>query len=197
MDGSPYRLYSRRGCCKMQQPREERRMKREKKRYFLTKMIKKSPEGTPILFTFHFSLFTQGVLQIFATPPFCLLVFHQPAAAVALDDGMGNDDLGGGQVGIFHMVDDLVCRLLTQEEGVDIHGSELGGGQLGIEGIVEGDDGDVIGDPQSLLEAYPLQRQRQHIVADHEGRGNPVNRSTTPSGGPRIPGIATSLRSSQ
>jgi hypothetical protein len=53
----------------MQQPREERRMKREKKRYFLTKMIKKSPEGTPILFTFHFSLFTQGVLQIFATPP--------------------------------------------------------------------------------------------------------------------------------
>ena len=53
----------------MQQPREERRMKREKKWYFLTKMIKKSPEGTPILFTFHFSLFTQGVLQIFATPP--------------------------------------------------------------------------------------------------------------------------------
>ena len=44
-------------------------MKREKKWYFLTKMIKKSPEGTPILFTFHFSLFTPGVLQIFATPP--------------------------------------------------------------------------------------------------------------------------------
>ena len=29
----------------MQQPREERRMKREKKRYFLTKMIKKVPKG--------------------------------------------------------------------------------------------------------------------------------------------------------
>ena len=59
----------------MQQPREEKRMKREKKRYFLTKMIKKSPEGTPILLTFHFSLFTQGVLQIFATPPFAYQVF--------------------------------------------------------------------------------------------------------------------------
>ena len=53
----------------MQQPREERRMKREKKRYFLAKMIKKSPEGTPILFTFHFSLFTQGgVANICNTP---------------------------------------------------------------------------------------------------------------------------------
>ena len=54
-----------RGCCKMQQPREKRRVKSEKKRYFLTKMIKISPEGTPILFTFLFSLFTQEVLQIF------------------------------------------------------------------------------------------------------------------------------------
>ena len=97
--------------------------------------------------------------------------FFPSAAAVALDDGVGNDDLGGGQVGVFHMVDDLVCRLLTQEEGVDIHGSELRGGQLGIEGIIEGDDGDVIGDPQALLDADPFQRQGENIIADHEGRG--------------------------
>ena len=64
------------------------------------------------------------------------MVFHPPAAAAALDDGVRNDDLGGGQVGVFCMVDDLICRLLTQEEGVDIHGSELRGGQLGIEGII-------------------------------------------------------------
>lgn len=99
------------------------------------------------------------------------MVFHPSAAAVALDDGVRNDDLGGGQVGVFHMVDDLVCRLLTQEEGVDIHGSELRGGQLGIEGIIEGDDGDVIGDPQALLDADPFQRQGENIIADHKGRG--------------------------
>ena len=46
------------GCCKMQQPREERRMKREKKWYFLTKMIKKVPKGHLFssLFTFLSSL---------------------------------------------------------------------------------------------------------------------------------------------
>ena len=54
----------------MQQPREKRRVKSEKKRYFLTKMIKISPEGTPILFTFLFSLFTQEVLRIFCNTSF-------------------------------------------------------------------------------------------------------------------------------
>ena len=52
----------------MQQPREQRKVKREKKWYFLAKMIKISPEGTPILFTFHFSLFTQVVYNKEMTP---------------------------------------------------------------------------------------------------------------------------------
>ena len=64
----------------MQQPREERRMKREKKRYFLTKMIKKSPEGTPILFTFHFSLFTKGGVANICNTPF---IVYQPAEAMS------------------------------------------------------------------------------------------------------------------
>ena len=59
----------------MQQPREKRRVKSEKKRYFLTKMIKISPEGTPILFTFLFSLFTQEVLQIFCNTSLFYVLF--------------------------------------------------------------------------------------------------------------------------
>ena len=53
----------------MQQPREERRMKREKKRYFLTKMIKKVPKGHLFssLFTFLSSL-KGGVANICNTP---------------------------------------------------------------------------------------------------------------------------------
>ena len=54
----------------MQQPREQRKVKREKKWYFLTKMIKISPEGTPILFTFHFSLFIQGGVANICNTPF-------------------------------------------------------------------------------------------------------------------------------
>ena len=53
----------------MQQPREERRMKREKKRYFLTKMIKKVPKGHLFssLFTFLSSL-KGSVANICNTP---------------------------------------------------------------------------------------------------------------------------------
>ena len=44
-------------------------------------MIKKSPEGTPILFTFHFSLFTQGgVANICNTP----LIFAYDAGLMTI-----------------------------------------------------------------------------------------------------------------
>ena len=39
-------------------PREQRKVKSEKKWYFLAKMIKISPKGTHFLFSFHSSLFT-------------------------------------------------------------------------------------------------------------------------------------------
>ena len=58
-----------RGLLQSNSPREEIKEKSEKKRYFLTKMIKIRPEGTHFLFTLLFSFFSKGVLQLFATRP--------------------------------------------------------------------------------------------------------------------------------
>ena len=57
--------------CSSPEQREERRMKREKKRYFLTKMIKKVPKGHLFSSLFAFLSSLRGCCKYLQHPPFC------------------------------------------------------------------------------------------------------------------------------
>ena len=92
-------------------------------------------------------------------------------AAVPLNDAVGDNDLGGHQIGVLHVADHLCCGLCSQLEGIDIHGGELGGGQTGEEGVVEGENGDISRYGKPHFHAHPLYCHRQDIVADQDGAG--------------------------
>ena len=66
-------------------------------------------------------------------------------AAVTLYDRMGNNRFGSGQIGVICMVENLVGGFLSQQERIDIHCGQLWRCQLGIERIVKGNNGYVIG----------------------------------------------------
>ena len=84
-----------------------------------------------------------------------------PGAAAALHNPVGNNGSGGPQVGIFQIGDDLGCGLLAQLIGIDGNSGQLGRGQLAVEGIVEGDDGEISGDGQSGCGTGPFQNQSE------------------------------------
>ena len=65
------------------------------------------------------------------------------------------------------------CGLLAQLIGIDGNSGQLGRGQLAVEGIVEGDDGEISGDGQSGCGTGPFQNQSQKVIADNEC-GGPV-----------------------
>ena len=67
---------------------------------------------------------------------FCRILF-QCLAAGTHHQPVGNDDLGGHQIGIFGVVERLGNRFITQLEGIDLHRSELGRSKFGKQGIVE------------------------------------------------------------
>ena len=69
------------------------------------------------------------------------------------------------------MVDELGGSLLAQAVGIDVHRGQLGGQQMGIEGIVEGDHGHIPRYGQAQPGAGTLQSGNQHIIADHKGCG--------------------------
>ena len=83
----------------------------------------------------------------------------------------GDDDLGGQQVGVFDVVDDLAGGLDAQLLGVDVHAGQLRAGQAGKQRVVEGGDGQILGDAQPQAEHHPLQGHGQHVVAGHDGGG--------------------------
>ena len=135
------------------------------------------PKGeTASLCSFSLGLFFFTYFQLSLTLPpgnfLCLsfLSLH-PSAAVPLDQIMGHDDLGGQQVRVLDVVDHLRGGLDPQLEGIDIDGGQLGGGEPGEQGVVEGNDGQILRDGEPGLNADPLQGYGQDIVADHDGRG--------------------------
>ena len=100
-----------------------------------------------------------------------LLLSADRGTAAPFYDAVGNDDFVGAEIWVFRVIDDLVGGFLAQLEGIDVYCGQLGRGQLGIEGIVEGDDGKIPGDGQSFLDAGPFQSQSQNVITDHKGRG--------------------------
>lgn len=94
-----------------------------------------------------------------------------PFAAVPLYDPVRNHDFGGELVRVFQIAQELIGGFLAQLDGIDVHRGELGRCQLGVQGIVEGDDGHILRDGQLHPCADPFQSQGQHIIADHEGCG--------------------------
>ena len=99
------------------------------------------------------------------------VLFSGRAAAVPLHNPMGHNDLGGQQIRVFDVVDDLGGRLNPQLEGVDIHAGELRAGQAGEQGVVKGGHRQILRNPQAQAPGRPLQRHRQHIVAGDDGGG--------------------------
>ena len=63
---------------------------------------------------------------------------------------MGNDNLGGSQIGIFQIADDLHGSLLTQLIGVNVYCSQLWCSQFAVKRVIEGNDGNIVGDPKSI-----------------------------------------------
>ena len=102
--------------------------------------------------------------------PWCLFGLGR-AAATAVDETVGNQDLGGHQVGVFHMIDDLGGGLEAQREGGDIHTGEWCGGHGGVEGIVEREDGDILRNPQTQVEALLFQQQSKNVIVCQNGTG--------------------------
>ena len=85
-------------------------------------------------------------------------IFRRWAAAFPYDELMRHDDLGGQQVGVLDVVDDLACRLNAKLIGIDVHGRQRRVGDAGEQRVVKGYDGQIFRDAQAQLAASTTAR---------------------------------------